>query len=203
VQKKVRSGKSARRRGLKIYTIGHSTRSIEEFLSALKAFGVEVLVDIRAFPVSRKNPQFNRENLETSLSTSSIQYLWLGRELGGYRKKSDGLGDKSPNMGWGREGFRIYADYMMSDAFKSAVNRLIDYAKKGIAAYMCAEKFYWRCHRRLVSDYLFSLGHEVWHIVEPDILKKHELTRFARVENRILTYPPEKGSSANFSLFKE
>lgn len=184
---------------LSFYTIGHSTRSIEEFVSVLKAFKVKVLVDIRAFPVSRRNPQFNRENLEESLARCGIQYLWLGQELGGYRKKSEGLGEKSPNKGWTREGFRIYADYMMSDDFRSAVKRLIDLAKKKRVAYMCAEKFYWRCHRRLVSDYLLSLGYEVWHIVEKDILRKHELTNFAQIRNGRLTYP--QGNSSAAELF--
>lgn len=184
---------------LKFYTIGHSTRSIEEFVSTLKSFNVEVLADIRAFPVSKRNPQFNRETIEVSLDQCAIQYLWLGRELGGYRKKSEGLGEKSPNKGWTREGFRVYADYMMSDSFKSGVSKLIDLAKEKRVAYMCAEKFYWRCHRRLVSDYLLSLGYEVWHIVEQDMLRKHELTSFAQVKNGRLTYPKGNSSAAGLS----
>ena len=190
-------------KNLRFYTVGHSTRSSEEFLSTLKAFGIEALVDIRAFPVSRRNPQFNKENLEKSLARDKIRYLWLGTELGGYRKKSDGLGEESLNKGWGREGFRIYADYMMSDNFKSAACKLVELAKKKRVAYMCAEKFYWRCHRRLVSDYLCSLGHEVWHIVEQNILRRHELTSFAQVRNGRLTYPQGNASAANPSLFKE
>lgn len=154
-----------------------------------------MLVDVRAFPVSRRNPQFNQKNLEKSLSRKDIQYLWLGRELGGYRKKSNGLGASSPNTGWETEGFRIYADYMMSNSFKSAIDELIEVAKDRPLAYMCAEKFYWRCHRRLISDYLLSRGHEVWHIVESDKLRKHELTKFAHVKEGMLTYPPKESPS--------
>ncbi len=149
-------------------------------------------MDIRAFPASQRNPQFNQKNLEESLSQSHIQYLWVGRELGGYRKRADGLGEESPNKGWEREGFRIYADYMMSDTFKSAGRRLIELAKEKTVVYMCAEKFYWRCHRLLVSDYLLSQGHEVWHIIDSETIRKHELTDFAQVKDRQLTYPPRK-----------
>lgn len=152
-------------------------------------------MDIRAFPASRRNPQFDKKNLEASLSQKDVKYIWLGRELGGYRRKSDGLGESSLNKGWETAGFRIYADYMMSNNFKSAADKLMELAKDRGVVYMCAEKFYWRCHRRLVSDYLLSRGHEVWHIIESDKLRKHELTRFAQVKNGILTYPSEESSS--------
>jgi len=185
---------------IKFYTIGHSTRTIEDFISLLKAHRIEVLVDVRAFPVSTRNPQFNQKNLEMSLRQDGIEYIWSGKEFGGYRKKSDGLGEKSPNKGWETEGFRIYADYMMSDSFKTAVDRLTEQAKNKIIACMCAEKFYWRCHRRLISDFLVSLGHEVWHIIESDSLRKHELTKFARLKEGVLYYPAE--DSAESSLFK-
>ncbi|MFB0566007.1 MAG: DUF488 family protein [Candidatus Aminicenantaceae bacterium] len=180
---------------MKFYTVGHSTRTVEHFLSLLKSYRIEVLVDVRAFPVSRRNPQFIQGNLQSCLSQSNIEYLWLGRELGGYRRESDGLGEKSPNKGWETRGFRIYADYMLSKAFRSAVKNLVAKAERGGAAYMCAEKYYWRCHRRLISDYLLSQGHEVWHIIELDVLRKHELTRFARVKDGILTYPLQESSS--------
>ena len=184
----------------KFYTVGHSTRKIEDFISILKTHRIEVLVDVRAFPVSTRNPHFNQDNLESSLIQEGIEYFWSGKELGGYRKKSNGLGELSPNKGWETEGFRIYADHMMSDSFKMAVNRLVDLAKERTVACMCAEKYYWRCHRRLISDYLISLGYEVWHIIEPDSLRKHELTKFARVKEGVLCYPDE--DSAEPSLFK-
>jgi uncharacterized protein (DUF488 family) len=185
---------------IKFYTIGHSTRNIEDFVSILNAHSIEVLVDVRAFPVSTRNPQYNQKCLEESLRKEGIEYIWSGEEFGGYRKKSDGLGEESPNKGWESEGFRIYADYMMSDSFKMAADKLIEQAKDNTIAYMCAEKFYWRCHRRLISDYLVSLGYEVWHIVETDSLRKHELTKFARIKDGMLFYPPEDSSEP--SLFK-
>lgn len=176
---------------MKLYTIGHSTRSIEDFISILKESGIEVLIDVRAFPVSRRNPQFEKSNLQESLSRNNIKYIWSGREFGGYRSKSDGLGKKSPNKGWETEGFRTYADYMLSEKFKSAAEKLIELAGEKKVAYMCAEKFFWRCHRKLISDYLLSQGLEVWHIIESDSLRKHELTKFAQVRDGILTYPPD------------
>lgn len=100
---------------MKIYTIGHSNRGIEELLSLLRAYRIKLLVDVRAFPVSRKYPHFSRENIQQDLSQAGIEYLWLGKELGGYRKKSEGLGENSPNKAWETEGFRIYADYMLGD----------------------------------------------------------------------------------------
>jgi len=177
---------------MRIYTIGHSTRKIEDFVSLLKAHRIKVLVDVRAFPTSTRNPHFERRNLESSLREEGIEYIWSGKELGGYRKKSEGLGEKSPNQGWETKGFRIYADYMMSDIFKMAVNRFIALAKEKTVAFMCAEKFYWRCHRRLISDYLVSLGHEVWHVVESDLIRKHELTKFATIKDGVLLYPPQE-----------
>jgi len=185
---------------IKFYTVGHSTRKIEDFVSILKTHHIEVLADVRAFPVSTRNPHFNQDILESSLIQECIEYIWSGKELGGYRKRSNGRGEKSPNKGWKTEGFRIYADYMMSDNFKMALDQLTSLAKKRTVACMCAEKFYWRCHRRLISDYLVSLGHEVWHIIESDSIRKHELTKFARVKEGVLTYPAE--GSAEPSLFK-
>ena len=185
---------------IKIYTVGHSTRKIEDFISILKAYRIKVLVDVRAFPVSTRNPQFSLKNLESSLKQQGIEYIWSGKELGGYRKKSDGLGERSPNQGWKSEGFRIYADYMMSDSFKKGVDQLIDRVKEKTVAFMCAEKFYWRCHRRLISDFLVSQGKEVWHIVKSDTIRRHELTKFARIKNGGLYYPAE--DSAEPSLFR-
>lgn len=177
---------------MRFYSIGHSTRTIEEFLFMLRLHKIETLADVRAFPSSSKHPQFNRGDLEASLAQAGIEYHWLGKELGGYRKKSEGLGGESPNTGWEAGGFRIYADYMLSDAFKKGIRKLAMLGKKRVTAYMCAEKFYWRCHRRLISDYLLNLGHEVWHIMDPDNLRQHTLTPFARIQDGILTYPAKQ-----------
>jgi len=174
------------------YTIGHSTRSIEEFITLLKNYGIEILVDVRAFPSSSKFPHFNKENLEARLFQSDIDYHWFGKGLGGYRKKSEGLGERSPNKGWDAEGFRIYADYMLTDGFKSGIEELMELAKQGITAYMCAEKFFWRCHRKLISDFLVSRGHKAWNIMEANHLRIHELTKIAQLKDGVLTYPAKK-----------
>ncbi len=181
---------------MKFYTIGHSTRSIEEFISLTWRHGIEILTDVRAFPSSSRYPQFNREHLRESLVQAGIAYHWLGKELGGYRKKSEGLGERSPNMAWDAGGFRIYADYMLSDPFKAGIHRLIELAVKKRTALMCAERLYWRCHRRLISDYLVTLGHEVWHIVDTENLRQHKLPPMCRIKDGILTYPAEPEATA-------
>ncbi len=176
---------------MRIFTIGHSTRTIEDFLALLREFGVEALADVRAFPGSRHNPQFGREALEASLRAAGIEYHWLGRELGGHRKASEGLGDASPNMGWATEGFRLYADYMRTPSFHEGLRRLMELARRLPTAYMCAEKIYFRCHRRLISDALTAAGFEVVHIVDPGRSLPHEMTPFARLgPNGTLEYPP-------------
>ena len=175
-----------------IYSLGHSNRSLDEFLALLKAYTLEVLVDVRAFPSSRKWPHFSRDPLNLSLRRDKVKYLWMGPELGGYRKASDGSGKLSPNRGWKSPGFRIYADYMSSERFQKAAARLMDIARKKRTAIMCAEKDYRRCHRQLISDYLVSQGHAVQHIITSGDHTDHKLTDFAVVENGILTYPPRK-----------
>ena len=169
------------------FTIGHSNRSLGEFLSLLKKFNIEALIDIRSWPSSKKHPHFNREALEESLKAEGIRYFWLGRELGGYRK--NGLGDRSPNKAWDSVGFRNYADYTLSEEFRMGIRRLLRYGEKWRTAYMCAEKFYWRCHRRILSDYLVAKGHQVTHIIDQQEAREHKLTRFARVIDGLLTYP--------------
>jgi uncharacterized protein (DUF488 family) len=188
---------------MKFFTIGHSTRSTEEFINLLKVYRIKILADVRAFPSSSKFPHFNKEYLKTSLLQNDIQYHWLGKELGGYRKKSEGWGERSPNKGWKAEGFRIYADYMLTNGFKNGIEKLLVLAKQGITAYMCAEKFFWRCHRKLISDYLVSRGHEVWHIIEAGHLLMHELPKFAQIKNGVLTYPERKTPSTPTLPFDE
>jgi len=170
-----------------LFTIGHSNRSLSELICLLKENRVEVLVDIRRWPVSKKYPHFNRDVLKESLNGEGIRYLWLGEELGGYRK--NGLGDKSPNKSWNSIGFRNYADHTLSEEFRRGIRRLLGYAEKWRVAYMCSERFYWRCHRRIISDYLVAKGHQVTHIIDEKETRKHRLTRFARVVNGRLTYP--------------
>ena len=167
-----------------IYTIGHSTRSLPELTEALRAHGIQTLVDIRAFPMSRRLPQFNRESLETNLPAAGISYVWV-KELGGYRKK---LLKESPNVGLRNESFRNYADYMLTPDFEAAIRQLLALAEKGRTAYMCAERVYFRCHRMLVSDWLVAHGHEVRHIDAAGPTRQHRLTAEARLSDGRLIY---------------
>jgi uncharacterized protein (DUF488 family) len=159
-----------------LFTIGHSTRSLEELIEALKAHDIGTLVDIRSFPMSRRLPHFNREALEESLPAIGIRYIWM-KELGGRRKK---IRDDSPNVALRSQSFRNYADYMLTPEFQRAIGELISLAEHSRTAYMCAERLYFRCHRMLVSDWLVAHGHEVWHIDGTGPLKRHELLSEAR-----------------------
>lgn len=166
-----------------LYTIGHSTRSFDELLEALRAHQIKTLVDIRAFPMSRRLPQFNRESLEHSLPTAGIRYVWM-KALGGYRKA---ILDESPNIGLRNDSFRNYADYMLTPEFERAVTELVALAEQAPTAYMCAERVYFRCHRMLVSDWLVAHGHQVLHIDATGPVRPHNLTAEARlVEGQLL-----------------
>jgi uncharacterized protein (DUF488 family) len=167
-----------------LYTIGHSTRSSEEFIAVLRAHGIRTLVDIRAFPVSRRLPHFNQEALEVSLKTSGIRYVWM-KELGGYRKK---IRTESPHVALRNESFRNYADYTLTQEFREAIDRLLSLAREGHTACMCAERLFFQCHRMIVSDYLAAQGHEVQHIEDEGPVKVHRLTSDARVINGELIY---------------
>lgn len=171
------------------FTIGHSTRTFKELLSLLKEHDIQVLVDVRRWPSSDRCPQFGRERLKESLETRGIRYVWLGEELGGYRR--EGLGAESPNKAWDSEGFRNYADHTLTEDFSKGIEKLLTWAGEKRVAYMCAEKFYWRCHRRIISDYLKARGHQVTHIIEKGKTGEHELPSFAQVKNGKLTYPPK------------
>ncbi|MBI1885995.1 MAG: DUF488 domain-containing protein [Chloroflexi bacterium] len=170
---------------LRIYTIGHSNRSLEELIEALKAHGVETLVDIRTAPGSRHVPHFNRDVLGQALTAAGIAYVHL-KELGGWRKA---LRADSPNMGWRSPGFRAYADYMLTDEFEEALSRLLALARERPCAIMCAEITHQRCHRMLVSDALTARGVEVVHIIDRARAIPHEMTPFARAEGGRVVYP--------------
>lgn len=185
-----------------IYSIGHSTRTFDELVAALRKHGIVTLVDIRAFPMSRRLPHFNRESLEVELPRCGIRYVWM-RELGGRRKK---VLKESPNTGLRNDSFRNYADYMMTEEFAEGIGRLLEIASrsdlilpspraddKGGAprsgtAIMCAERMYFQCHRMLVSDYLVAHGHSVLHIDdEKQTPRKHTLMAEAQlVEGKLL-----------------
>jgi uncharacterized protein (DUF488 family) len=167
-----------------LYTIGHSTRPLADLVESLQAHTIQTLVDIRAFPMSRRLPQFNREALEKSLPAAGIRYVWM-QALGGYRKK---IVEESPNIGLRNESFRNYADYMLTPEFNKAMEELVSLAESSRTAYMCAEGVYLRCHRMLVSDWLVGHGHEVMHIDGSGAAKPHQLTKEARMIDGELIY---------------
>ena len=167
-----------------LYTIGHSTRSLEELISALRAHEIQTLVDIRAFPMSRRLPQFNHDSLEESLPAAGIRYLPM-KALGGYRKK---ILEESPHIALRNQSFRNYADYMLTPEFEQAISELLALANNSRTAYMCAERPYFRCHRMLVSDWLTAHGHEVLHIDAEGPVKRHKLMPEARILDGRLIY---------------
>ncbi|MGD9077330.1 MAG: DUF488 domain-containing protein [Desulfobacteraceae bacterium] len=172
---------------LRLFTIGHSNRSLEEFRHLLEAFQIRIIADVRRFPSSRKFPHFNRDTLREHLDAQGIHYAWF-EALGGLRHA--GKNDISPNMGLKSPAFRNYADHMMTKEFQGAVQALLSVAERERTAIMCAEKFFWKCHRRLLSDFLIAKGVAVEHILEPGNLRSHKLTSGAIVteEGRVL-YP--------------
>ena len=169
-----------------IWTIGHSTRAFEEFLTMLHSFNIELIADIRTYPGSRKFPQFNKEALEILLPQNNIQYLHI-KELGGRRKAKPG----SKNTGWHHIAFRSYADYMETPAFKDGIDALEQIALIQRTAYMCSEALWWRCHRSMISDYLKVSGWKVMHIMGIRKEKEHTYTAPARIVNGELNYQQE------------
>jgi len=166
-----------------IWTIGHSTRPLEEFLSMLHSFNIHIVADIRRFPGSRKFPQYNQEPLSASLSQNNIQYVEL-KSLGGRRTVNPG----SKNTAWRNAAFRGYADYMETDSFKEGIIELEKIALKQRTAYMCSEAVWWRCHRSMVSDYLKAGGWNVMHIMGIGKEEIHPYTAPARIVNGKLSY---------------
>ena len=174
-------------KGSMIYTVGHSTRSLEEFMALLWAHGVRRLVDVRTVPRSRHNPQFNRDTLPEALAAEGILYTHLPG-LGGLRHtRAD-----SPNRGWHNESFRGFADYMQTEEFAENIEKLMEMGKKERIAVMCAEALPWRCHRSLIADALVVRGVGVAHIMGKTKLVAHELTSFARIKGTTIVYPAEE-----------
>jgi uncharacterized protein (DUF488 family) len=169
-----------------IYTIGHSTRDLADFSRVLQTHEIALLKDIRAFPMSRRYPHFNRDHLELWLPEIGCDYLWE-KDMGGRRNKQMAA-DESPNIALRNPSFRNYADYMLSPPFQKAAERLVEDAQKRNTVIMCAEQVYFRCHRMLVSDYLMSQGHSVLHILDEKPPKEHHLTKEARVAEGRLVY---------------
>lgn len=171
-----------------LWTIGHSTRTLDEFIALLSANGLRTAVDIRAFPGSRRYPHFAREALAASLPKAGLRYVWLGKELGGRRRATV---EPSPNLGLRNDSFRNYADYMGAPEFSRGVDALLALADEAPTACFCAELLWWRCHRSLLSDYLVAVrGREVFDILDESPPKPHAPKTEARVEDGRLVYPP-------------
>jgi len=170
-----------------VFTIGHSTHPIAEFVEILKAHGVKRVVDIRTIPRSRHNPQFNGEALAESLHAAGIGYTHI-KELGGLRHPAK----DSINLGWRNSGFRGFADYMQTPEFEAGLERAIKLAKAKPSALMCAEAVPWRCHRSLVADALSARKIPVMDILSATRASMHKITPFALVRGSRITYPDEK-----------
>jgi uncharacterized protein (DUF488 family) len=170
--------------GVRIHTIGHSTRTLPELVKILQSFDISILADIRTIPRSRHNPQFAREALAPALQAEQIRYVHLP-ELGGRRKPRP----DSANTGWQNPSFRGYADYMQTDGFAAGLTQLQALVAEGQVAFMCAEAVPWRCHRSLVADALVARGAQVEHIIGPGRASPHRMTGFARVQGASVTYP--------------
>jgi uncharacterized protein (DUF488 family) len=167
-----------------LYSVGHGNRSIEAFVDLLHEFGIKHLVDVRSYPSSRRNPHFDRKNLEFTLNKSAIFYSWFPH-LGGFRR--EGLGKTSPHVSLKSTGFRNYADYMNTASFHTAATELSQLATSGSACFMCAEILPHRCHRSLLADYLLVQGFKVIHILDRRRTIVHKLSRLACIsEGRII-----------------
>lgn len=166
-----------------LFTIGHSTRPLEEFIVLLKVYEIEMVVDVRTIPKSRHNPQFNEKELKKGLKHAEIEYCHLSK-LGGLRHTTK----ESPNVGWHNRSFRGFADYMLTPDFKMGIEELSSLAKTRRCAIMCAEAVPWRCHRSLIADYLTVHKWEVYHIISKNSAKLHELTLFLHIQKGQLIY---------------
>jgi uncharacterized protein (DUF488 family) len=171
-----------------IWTIGHSTRSLYEFIGLLREYRIEAIADVRRFPGSRRHPHFARDELAVSLIDEGIAYAWMPK-LGGRRRAEP----DSPNMGWRNASFRGYADYLPSAEFAEGLHELLLLAARYRTAIMCAEAVWWRCHRALIADVLRLRGIEVIHIVDADHGTVHAYTSPARIVEGRLTYPAPGG----------
>lgn len=177
-----------------VYTIGHSTRPLEQFAKILKGFNVEMLVDVRTVPRSRTNPQYNLDTLPELLAPYGIQHEQI-LALGGLRKKSTAVADEV-NAFWENRSFHNYADYALSDEFEEGLDRLMALSRTRRCAIMCAEAVWWRCHRRIITDYLLLRDVEVFHIMDKDKVNKAILNPAAKVQGLKLTYPAAQVSKS-------
>jgi uncharacterized protein (DUF488 family) len=166
-----------------VHTIGHSTRSMEVFVALLKSHHIELLLDVRRWPRSKRHPHFHRENLGVTLSHEGITYIWRG-DLGGFRRPSA----DSPNTAWKVGAFRAYADFMLTAEFENIMQEMKLLVESKRSAFMCAEAVPWRCHRQLLADALLVRGHPVRHIMDDGCLE-HRLPPFAVTDRGKILYP--------------
>ena len=166
-----------------IYTMGHSNREIDEFIQLLQNNKIEVLIDVRKFPGSKKYPHFNQDQLSISLSSADILYVHI-EKLGGRRKQNK----DSVNTIWKNKSFQAYADYMATAEFLEGIDLLLEYAHEKRVAIMCSEAVWWRCHRALIADYLKSTGMDVYHIMTTTSNQLHPYTSAARIRDGQLFY---------------
>jgi uncharacterized protein (DUF488 family) len=171
-----------------VYTAGHSTRTLDELAALLESAGAKALADIRRFPSSRRHPQHNRSELERGLASRGIVYEWFGEELGG-RRRQIVPPEESPNRAWQVAAFRNYADAMTTASFLAAVERLEALALRVPTAFLCAEKLWWQCHRRLLADLMVARGWRVMHLLDPGRSQDHRLSEWARIEDGAVRYP--------------
>lgn len=171
-----------------IWTIGHSTRTIDDLVAMLQSFHIHLVVDVRSYPGSRRYPHFNKEALQISLPKNDIQYAHI-KELGGRRKPNS----NSKNTAWRNEAFRGFADYMETGDFKKGIEQLQILADEQYTACMCSEAVWWRCHRSLISDYLKSIGWTVMHIMAEGKAEEHPYTSAATITRGKLSYSKEAG----------
>jgi len=173
-----------------LFTIGHSNQPLEHFLELLSQQQVTALVDIRRFPGSRKFPQFSQEHLPRALEEAGCDYHWI-EALGGRRPRSTDIAP-SLNSAWRNQSFHNYADYMQTGSFRTGIHELSRIAAEQRTAIMCSESVFWRCHRRLVSDFWTAAGGAVWHIFPDGKIRPHQLTEGAVVDNGTVIYPGQK-----------
>lgn len=167
-----------------IYTVGHGDRAIAELIALLEDAGIACVVDVRAYPASRRHPQFGREALEKTLAGAGVRYVWEGKALGGRRR---GVKD-SPHVALKSKGFRGYADHMMTVEFRAGLKRVLQLALDARTAILCAERLPWECHRNLIADSLVAHGNAVTHLIGRDKVRGHELNELARREGDDLIY---------------
>ena len=176
---------------MEAWSVGHSNRSIEDFIEVLQFHGIRAIADVRAFPGSRRLPHFNGDVLRAHLNAAGIDYRHMP-ELGGRRRSE--LGDSSPNNGWKNESFRAYADYMQTPEFEQALEEFIEYASQRPTALMCSEAVPWRCHRALIADALVVRGNRVRHVTGLGSPRDHTMPPFAVVDGDRITYPAPEGA---------